>query len=115
MRWVFWVFTILAAVAAAVFAVFNRMPVTVDCWPFPIVELPLFVLVLGMLVVGFLAGRITAWASHLKVRRERSRLAKQVQSLGAEKERSKQAMAADPAASAVAADPVTAPGRSLAA
>jgi uncharacterized integral membrane protein len=111
MRWVFWVFTMLVAIAAAVFAVFNRTPVTVDCWPFPMVELPLFVLVLGTLVVGFLAGRVTAWASHLKVRRERSRLIKQLQTL----ERSKQPVTADPAAAPVAADPVTAPGRSLAA
>jgi lipopolysaccharide assembly protein A len=116
MRWVFWGLTILVAVAAAIFAVFNRTPVTVDCWPFPMIELPLFVLVLGTLVVGFLVGRITAWASHLKVRRERSRLAKQIQVLAAEKERNKPSLAPDPAAVAATAPAAAASSdRSLAA
>jgi uncharacterized integral membrane protein len=80
-RLVYWGLTLLAAIVCAGFAVYNRNSVTLDLWPFATVELPLYLVVLGMLATGLLLGSSITWLGHLGIRRERRRLAKQVRRL----------------------------------
>ena len=56
------------------FAVSNRDGVTVDLWPLPVVlPTPLFVIVLGAVFFGFIAGGLVAWLNAGRTRR-RARL-----------------------------------------
>jgi uncharacterized integral membrane protein len=81
MRFAYWGLTLLAAIICAVFAAYNRASTVLDLWPFATVELPLYLLVLGTLMAGFLLGSLVTWFGHFGVRRERRRLTKQVQRL----------------------------------
>jgi|HubBroStandDraft_1064217.scaffolds.fasta_scaffold00022_88 uncharacterized integral membrane protein len=99
MRFLYWALTLVVAVVCAVFAVSNRALVVVDFWPFPAIQLPLYPVVLGALLAGFLLGWLTTWLGHFGTRRERRRLAKHAHRLEAELDRSKEP---------------TPPGRSLA-
>ena len=57
-----WIITIPITVVCVVFALANRQSVMVDLWPFAIsYEPPLFLLVLGALLVGFLLGVLVTW------------------------------------------------------
>ena len=76
-----WILTLPLTIVVIVFAVANRNFVPLDLWPFEIaVQVPIFVLVLGSLFVGFLIGALAMWVSGGKQRRRaraaRSRLAK---------------------------------------
>ena len=52
------------AAAVVIFAVHNRASVALDLWPLPFnFAPPLYVLVAGIFVVGFLAGGLVAWLS----------------------------------------------------
>lgn len=53
-----------------VFAVANRSFVPVDLWPFPKTNIPMFLLVLGSMLVGFLIGALVMWLSMGKQRRQ---------------------------------------------
>src|SRR4051794_19095277 len=80
MRILFWLLVILLAIALAAFAVSNRGPVAFGLWPFPwLLELPLYLAILGALLLGFLAGALAAWAggrhSRRELRRQRRRIA----------------------------------------
>ena len=62
MRKLRWIITLPITVVCVVFALANRQPVMVDFWPFAIsYEPPLFLLVLGALLIGFLLGLLIAW------------------------------------------------------
>jgi uncharacterized integral membrane protein len=64
----------LAAVVLVLFAVSNREAVAIELWPLPDrAELPLYLLVLGMLIVGFVFGQIVAWTGGWRWRREARR------------------------------------------
>jgi uncharacterized integral membrane protein len=65
-----WILTLPLTVAVIVFAVANRHFVPLDLWPFEIaMELPVFVLVLGSVFVGFVIGALAMWLSAGKQRR----------------------------------------------
>jgi uncharacterized integral membrane protein len=50
------------AVAFVVFAVSNRQPVDLNLWPFFVVQgVPVFLLALGMLAIGLVAGALVMW------------------------------------------------------
>jgi uncharacterized integral membrane protein len=87
MRFVHWALTLIVAVVCAVFALSNREAVVVDFWPFPRIELGLYLVVLGALFAGLMIGLLIGWVGHLGVRRERSRLVKQVKRLEADLDR----------------------------
>ena len=71
MRAVFWILVALIAAALAVFAVSNRESVTLAFWPLPFVlDLPLYLLVLAALALGFVAGELVAWFAGRRWRRE---------------------------------------------
>jgi lipopolysaccharide assembly protein A len=74
MRFLSWIVLALAAVLLVLFAVSNREAVAIELWPLPDrAELPLYLLVLGTLIVGFVVGEIVAWTGGWRWRREARR------------------------------------------
>lgn len=58
-----WILTLPLALLVVSFAVSNRDSVALGLWPLPFMaELPVFALVLGTFVLGFVAGGLVAWA-----------------------------------------------------
>jgi uncharacterized integral membrane protein len=82
MRAVFWVFVLVLAAILAVFAASNRESVSLAFWPLPFLfELPLYVLVFGALVVGFVLGELTGWLAGRRWRREVRRCGRRIAAL----------------------------------
>jgi len=74
MKIVWWIVLALAALLLILFAVSNRETVSVGLWPLPaLVELPLYLVVLGTLIIGFFVGELVAWISAWRWRREARR------------------------------------------
>lgn len=69
-----WLLTLPLAVAVVVFAVHNRGPVSIDPWPLdqPF-AMPLYLLGLGAVVLGFVAGALVQWAAGGKRRSQARR------------------------------------------
>lgn len=66
-----WLVTVPLTVLVVVFAVANRSFVPLDLWPFAIeIQIPVFLLVLGSLLFGFLIGALVMWLSMGKLRRK---------------------------------------------
>ncbi len=69
-RFFSWLILIPVAAVAIAFAVSNRTLAPLDLWPLPFVaQLPVFALVLGAAVVGFVFGGIMSWLSGGRTRR----------------------------------------------
>ena len=74
--------TPVAAVGLAIFAVSNRESVEVGLWPTPfLVELPLYLVVLATLLIGFLIGEMAAWIAARHWRREVRRRGRRIAAL----------------------------------
>jgi len=59
-----WILTVPLTVVVIAFAVANREFVPIDLWPLEVaLELPVFVLVLGSMLAGFLIGALVMWLS----------------------------------------------------
>ncbi len=69
-----WLLTLPLAVVIVVFAVNNRTPVPMDPWPLdqPF-AVPLYIIVLGALLLGFIAGALVQWAAAGKRRSQARR------------------------------------------
>jgi len=78
---VHWLVTLPIAVIAIVFAVSNLDRVPVDFWPFAIVDMPLYLIVLGALGLGFLGGELAAWVNGRHWRREARRRQRRIEAL----------------------------------
>ncbi len=64
-----WIVGVPVMIVVVVFSIANRGWVTVDFWPFEVsTSLPLFVLILGTFVVGFLVGAAIMWLSSGRTR-----------------------------------------------
>lgn len=73
---------LLGVVAVTMFALANRAPVTVDLLVLQSkLEVPLYALFLGGLVVGCLLGAVATWLGQMGVRREARRLRRRVTEL----------------------------------
>lgn len=82
MRILFRAAMLAAAIVLVVFAVSNRASVSLGLWPLPdLVELPLYLVILGALLAGFLAGELAAWVSGRHWRREVRRSARRIATL----------------------------------
>ncbi|MBV8777505.1 MAG: DUF1049 domain-containing protein [Alphaproteobacteria bacterium] len=74
MRFLWWILFGLAALLSVLFAVSNRATVAVELWPLSkAAELPLYLLVLGTLLIGFAVGQFVGWAGGWHWRREARR------------------------------------------
>ncbi|MDA0219955.1 MAG: LapA family protein [Proteobacteria bacterium] len=85
-----WALLAIVALAVLVFCVSNRQPVTVSLYPLPytVTELPLFLWMFGMVILGGLFGMIVAWvAGHdgRKLSAERRRRIKELEKQLAER------------------------------
>ena len=70
MRILAWAVAAAVAVVVIAFAVANRGPVEISVAPFPYrLDIPIWALVVGALVVGFLSGALVRWLLDHKVRR----------------------------------------------
>jgi uncharacterized integral membrane protein len=84
---VHWLVTVPLALVLVVFAVSNRATVSVTFWPTLFeIDLPLYLVVLAALLVGFLLGQLTAWINGGKKRREAREKGRRVRELESELE-----------------------------
>ncbi len=82
MRLVHWLVTVPVAVVAVAFAVENLDKVQVGLWPFSdVLVMPLYLVVLGALALGFIAGEFVAWLNGGRWRREARRRQRRIESL----------------------------------
>jgi uncharacterized integral membrane protein len=82
MKAVYWAVTLVAVVLLIPFAVSNRAPVSLGFWPLPfLVDLPLYLLVLSLLLIGFVIGVAAGWLAGRRMRRELRRRRRRVEAL----------------------------------
>jgi len=78
-RYLSWIVTIPLALVAVVFAVSNRQLVEFAFWPLPFtLQAPLYLAVLGFLVVGFVAGGGIVWFGQRRYRRTARQASKRI-------------------------------------
>ena len=93
MKFLWWIVLALAALVLILFAIANRETVSVGFWLLPgaAVQLPLYLLVLGTLLFGFVVGELVGWIGGWRWRREarqsRERIATLERELEAERAR----------------------------
>lgn len=76
------ILVLAAVVVAAAFAVFNREVVTIDFWPFPYqLQLPLYLLLVASLALGFLIGSAVTWSLQGKWRHRARERARRIEAL----------------------------------
>lgn len=74
MKFLWWIVLALVALVLILFAVTNREAVSVGLWPLPsALDLPLYLVVLGTLVIGFFTGQLVTWVGGWRWRREARR------------------------------------------
>jgi lipopolysaccharide assembly protein A len=77
-----WIVLAIAALLLILFAVSNRESVSVGLWPLPdAVGLPLYLVVLTTLLIGFAVGELVAWVSSWRWRREARRSREKIAAL----------------------------------
>lgn len=104
MKFVWWLAFAGAALVLILFAVTNRETVSVGLWPLANrVEAPLYLIVLGMLLLGFVVGQLVTWIGGWRWRREARRSRERIAIL----ERELEAARTRPAAVRLPADPVS--------
>ena len=82
MRLLYWALVAVGAVILALFSVSNRGDVGLGLWPLPfLAEVPLFLVVLVPLCLGFVLGRVAAWLAAAGQRRELRRRARRIEAL----------------------------------
>jgi len=87
MKIIWWIVFGLAALVVILFAVSNRHVVEVALWPLPDrAVLPLYLLVLGSLLLGFAVGQLVTWIGGWRWRREARRSRERVAALERELE-----------------------------
>jgi uncharacterized integral membrane protein len=101
---VHWLVTLPVAIIAILFAVANLDVVRVGLWPLPDVDMPLYLLVLGALALGFLGGELAAWVNGRHWRREARKRQRRIEALERE-------LAAKATAKSAASLPATGGGR----
>jgi uncharacterized integral membrane protein len=80
-----WIIFALAALLLILFAVSNRESVAVGLWPLPVlVQMPLYLLLLAVLVLGFVVGQLVAWIAGAHWRREARRSRDRIAALESE-------------------------------
>lgn len=110
MRHLSWIVTFPVTLVVVVFAVTNRAEVTVRFWPFPwSIELPVWLLVLGSLLAGFLLGGLATWLASGPRRRRARQTAERARALARQLAELKRQQAATTATAAPGQSAATAP------
>jgi lipopolysaccharide assembly protein A len=78
---VHWLVTLPVAIVAVLFAISNLDPVPVGLWPFAAIDLPLYLVVLAALALGFLAGQLVAWINGRHWRRAARKRQRRIEAL----------------------------------
>lgn len=82
MRWLGWLLAAPLALAIVIFAVANRHDVRLEFWPLPwAVDLPVYLVVLGVLAKGLVLGIVAAWLSGHRTRRRAREQKRRAESL----------------------------------
>ena len=103
MRLVGWLLALPLSLLAVVFAVANRHGLRLEMWPLPwSLELPVYLAVLGPLVIGMVVGGVLAWTAGHRVRMTARQQRRRAESL------ERQLVAAGAAAPATVPAPATA-------
>jgi len=88
MRLFYWLLSLPIFIGLIVFALQNRTPVSVSFWPLDIeASLPLSILSIGLLIVGFIGGSLLSALLNLSSVFENRRLKKDVAALAAKLEK----------------------------
>jgi uncharacterized integral membrane protein len=97
MRAVYWVVILVIAAALSLFAASNRDLVSLGLWPLPfLVGLPLYLVVFGALIVGFLIGIFAAWVAGSHRRRELKQCRRRSEALARELAATQSQLASQP-------------------
>jgi lipopolysaccharide assembly protein A len=104
MKFLWWIVLAFVAVVLILFAVSNRETVSLGFWLVPgaAIQLPLYLLVLGTLIVGFVVGQLVTWIGGWRWRREARRSRDRIAML----ERELEVARTRPAAVRLPAEPV---------
>jgi uncharacterized integral membrane protein len=79
------IITLPVTLVILVFALSNRGSVGLTIWPFDVtIDLPIYLVVLGSLLLGFLLGGLIAWLAGRRVRRQARRLQQETRRQAAE-------------------------------
>ncbi|WP_169566572.1 lipopolysaccharide assembly protein LapA domain-containing protein [Sneathiella limimaris] len=71
MKLISWIFVVLLGLAVIILSIGNRESVTFSLFPLPyVMEIPLFILILGGAFLGVILGAIRTWISDGKARSE---------------------------------------------
>ena len=85
MRAVYWAVTLAVAAILSLFAASNREAVSLGLWPLPfLVGVPLYLVIFGAAIVGFLTGAFAAWIGGAHRRRELRRCRRRTEALARE-------------------------------
>jgi uncharacterized integral membrane protein len=80
-RLIYWSATVAIASVLAWFAALNRERIDIVLWPFATFEVPLYVLTLAALLLGFLVGAVVAWIGGGRWRRKARQRARRIEAL----------------------------------
>jgi lipopolysaccharide assembly protein A len=79
MKVLFWIVVAIVAAVAASFAASNRAVVALGLWPLPFVaELPLYLALVGALLIGVVLGALLVWITGRRRRRAARRHGRRV-------------------------------------
>ena len=82
MRILFWILVLFIGIVLAVFAVANRGTLALELWPLPwLLELPVYLAILGALLLGILIGAFMVWIGGQRRRRELRRQRRRITAL----------------------------------
>jgi lipopolysaccharide assembly protein A len=85
MRVVYWAVTIAVAAVLSLFAASNREAVSLGLWPLPfLMRVPLYLVIFGAAIVGFLIGALAVWIAGAHRRREFRRCRRRSEALARE-------------------------------
>ncbi|MGH6942548.1 lipopolysaccharide assembly protein LapA domain-containing protein [Hypericibacter sp.] len=79
------IITLPVTLVILIFALSNRGPIGLTLWPFDAtIDLPIYLVVLGSLLLGFLLGGLVAWVAGGRVRKQARRLRQETRHQAAE-------------------------------
>jgi lipopolysaccharide assembly protein A len=82
MKLMFWIVALVVAAVFGSFAASNRQSIALGLWPLPVVtELPLYIALLGALLIGAVLGVFGTWIAGRHRRREARRRARRLATL----------------------------------